>query len=247
MEWKDLQPTLTFLAAIIAASISSFTLWKLQNKKRDDDMDLKAFGHSLDKKLKEFESTLIEKNAYLIEKGKGAASKEDVEEVTRKVESTRVAFLSTVEVLKADLSKKTTLHKLQAEKEFEVYSEIWDKAITLKFALQELRPAMDTIDPNEPPEERWNRRYKKVREAFSEFTQSVEKQRPFYPEKSYQELQTLSGEVWNEIVDFEFSFEEDQKWKMPVDGYRRAMKNLAEIIKRMDIVCELIRNRISEN
>jgi hypothetical protein len=247
MEWKDLQPTLTFLAAIIAASISSYTLWKLQNKQRNDDTDLKAFGHSLDKKLKEFESTLTEKNAYLIEKGKGAASKEDVEEITRKVESIRAGFLTPVEVLKANLSKRATLHRLQAEKEFEVYSDIWDKAIKLKFACVELRPTFDTIDANELPKDRWNRRYTQVRTALSEFIEMTEQLRPFYSEELYRQLHKLGQEVWKEVVDFEFSIKKDENWAMSFEGYERGNKNLDEILKRIDIVCVLMRMRISEN
>jgi hypothetical protein len=247
MEWKDLQPTLTFLAAIIAASISSLTLWKLQNKKRNDDADLKAFGHSLDKRLKEFESTLTEKNAYLIEKGKGAASKEDVEEITRKVESIRVDFLTPVEVLKANLSKRATLHRLQAEKEFEVYSNIWDKAIQLKFACAELRPRIDTIDPDELPKDKWNRRYTQVRTTLAEFVRTIEQLRPFYSDELYRQLDNLGHEVWKEVLDFEYSIKKDENWAMSFEGYKRGNKNLDEILKQIDIICVLMRMRISEN
>ncbi len=244
MDWLN-QPFATLIAAVFSAVLSAVTLHKLQNKKSNDDTDLKAFGHSLDKKFKEFESTLIEHNSYLAEKGKQAATKEDLEAITRTVESIKTEFITSLEVLKLELSKKSNLHKLQAEKEFVVYSIIWDKAIDLRFAAETLGPAFDTVAPD--PKERWADRYAKIGEEYNALREAVEKQRPFYPDSLHQQLTVLIGEVHNEIIDFEFSFKDDGFTKMTTDGYRRGQKNLGKILSSLNDICDLMRSRISES
>src|SRR5215213_5139971 len=132
MEWKDLQPIATIIAAIIGGAVTAVVTLKLQDKKRNDDLDLKAFDHSLTKRLKEFEQKLIGDNSYLAEKGKNEAIKEDLDEINQKLES-----------IKTDFSKRGTLFRLQAEKEFEVYSKLWNIATELRLAFEELCPPLD--------------------------------------------------------------------------------------------------------
>lgn len=145
MEW---QPLVTLIAAVLAAGTSGFTLLKLQGKKRNDDLDIKAFDHSLNKRFKEFEQKLIEDNSYLAEKGKNTATKEDIEEVTRKIESIKNEFTTPIEFLRLQLSKRANLHKLQAEKEFEVYAKLWNIITELRFAFEDLRPLLNDIQPS---------------------------------------------------------------------------------------------------
>ncbi len=185
MEWKDLQPFATIIAAIIGGVVTAYVTLKLQDKKRNDDLDLKAFEHSLIKRLKEFERIFIVDNSYSAEKGKNLATKEDIEEMTHKVESVRNEFATTTEVLKWQLSKKANLHKLQAEKEFEVYSKLWNIATELRLSFEELRPSFDL----QPQGIDWADLRKKRKEAIinsrNDLMIEVEKQRPFYSETLY--------------------------------------------------------------
>src|SRR5215213_5442240 len=138
MEWKDLQPIATIIAAIIGGAVTAVVTLKLQDKKRNDDLDLKAFDHSLTKRLKEFEQKLIGDNSYLAEKGKNEAIKEDLDEINQKLES-----------IKTDFSKRGTLFRLHAEKEFEVFSKIWDSTVDLRIATEQLRPRIDFVNHDE--------------------------------------------------------------------------------------------------
>jgi hypothetical protein len=243
MEWvRDLQP----IATIVSAIIAGYAIWRLQDKKRNDDIDSKAFEYSLTKKLEEFKTSLIENNSYLSEKGKGLATKEDIEEITRKVESIKNEFVTPIEILRWHLSKKANLHKLQAEKEFEVYSKIWECIADLKFASEGLRPIMDIIDSNESEEAKWNRRYKKIRDKYSTLFTEIEKQRPFYPNELYLQLHHLLRATWKEIVDFESSLRWNEG-RMSPEAYQRSGKNLEDIINNLNIVCDLMRTRITES
>jgi hypothetical protein len=229
MEW------LTLIAAITAAGISALTLWKLQDKKRNDDLDIKAFENSLAKQFKEFEQNLIKDNSYLSEKGKNEAIKEDLEEINRKLESIKTCF-----------SKKGTLFKLQAEKEFEVYSKIWELITDLKPSLERLRPIFDYTVPDENKREKWSNRYKEVVQKVQNLQSEIEKHRPFYPQSLHIQLRELINKVHEEVIDFEFSLDEKQE-KMSREGYKRGRENLAKITKHLDEVCEIMRTRISES
>src|SRR5215204_1222572 len=158
MESKDLQPIATIIAAIIGGAVTAVVTLKLQDKKRNDDLVLKAFDHSLTKRLKEFEQKLIGDNSYLAEKGKNEAIKEDLDEINQKLES-----------IKTDFSKRGTLFRLQAEKEFNVYTKIWDSAVEILIAVEELRPSIDFINPDESKKEKWANRYGKVIEKHRAF------------------------------------------------------------------------------
>jgi len=211
MEWKELQPFATIIAAIIAGVITAIVTLKIQDKKRNDDTDLKAFDHSLTKRLKEFEQKLIGDNSYLSEKGKNEAIKEDLDEINRKIESIRNEYTTHTELLKWQLSKKGNLHKLQAEKEFEVYSKIWDLVTELRFSLEKLRPSFDYIEPNESKREKWLGRYREVVQKVQNLQSEIEKHRPFYPHDLYLQLRELINKVSEEVLDFEFSLDEKQE------------------------------------
>ena len=235
MESKDLQPIATIIAAIIGGAVTAVVTLKLQDKKRNDDLVLKAFDHSLTKRLKEFEQKLIGDNSYLAEKGKNEAIKEDLDEINQKLES-----------IKTDFSKRGTLFRLQAEKEFDVYSKIWERVIELKFAVEELRPVLDFVDPNEPASERWSRRYANAVKNGRNLRIEVENLRPFYPHALFLQFQNILQKTQEEIVDFEFSLDQ-QKEKMSLEGYKKGRENLGEILDNLNQVCDLIRKRISES
>jgi hypothetical protein len=243
MNW---QPVATIIAALIGGLIATFLNIKIQKKKHINDIDINALNHALNKHLKEFEQKLIGKNSYLSEKGKNNATKEDIEEVTRKIEAIKNEFVTPLEILKWQLSKKANLHKLQAEKEFEVYSLIWNRAVKLKFAVEQLRPRADFFDSTEPAKVRWNRRYKNLIESGRNLLNEVEKQKPFYPDELFQKLNLIIQTSWTEIVDFEHSFDESGE-KMHYEGYNRGHENLKKILDQMNQVCDLMRERISES
>jgi hypothetical protein len=55
---------------------------------------------------------------YLVEKGKNLASKEDIEELTRKVEGIKAQHSLELERLRSELGRASLIHKAQYETEF---------------------------------------------------------------------------------------------------------------------------------
>jgi len=240
-----LQPAATIFAALLGGGIVAFFSFRLQNRKRNDAIDQKALEYSLEKKLTEFKTSLAEEESFLLEKGKNEALIEDIEKLTKLVESVKVEFTETTEVLKWQLSKKANLHKLQAEKEFDVYSRIWKKVIKMKFAASNLRPVFDTVDRSENKMVRWNSRYERLNLDHFALRNEIECQRPFYPHELYIRLNELLKAAWGEITSFEAEISLHGA-NLPPAAYKKGQENLAAMESKMVSICDLMRERISE-
>jgi len=178
--------------------------------------------------------------SYLAEKGKNLASKEDVEELTRKVEGVRTQYLSELERLRFDLGRASLVHKAQYETEFRVYEEIWQRVIDVQRTVVALRPMFDQVDPKESDEERRNRRLQEFVEPFNAMQAAIWKSKPFYSATVHRELQELSHLIRRESLDYQHGDPHRDQ-----DYWLEAKNNLEAISGKIDAVCEAIRQRVS--
>jgi len=131
----------------------------------------------------------IERNAFLAEKGKQAATKEDIEHVTRVIESVRTEHMSTLELLKVELSKKGTIHRLRMEKEFEVLSKAWDTLAELRFATERLFPSgLQPLLEGEDQRHDIKERHQAFNEAYDNYLNATYKNKPFFTRELYKSL-----------------------------------------------------------
>jgi hypothetical protein len=168
---------------------------------------------------------------YLEEKTKNLATKQDVGEITAQIES-----------IKTQYAKRSLVHKLSFEKEFEILSELWRALVELRGATLNLRPVFDHYDLKETEEERKQKRLSLFGEKFNTFAGIVDKNRPFYPQKIYQVLFDILMIAKNEAIEFSYPATENQR---PDRSYwDNAQKNHQVIVEKIDQVCDLIRQRI---
>ena len=92
------------------------------------------------------------------------------------------------------------------EKEFEIHSEVWSKLVDLREATINLRPILDTIDPNEPEEERRKKRLQQFAICHNEFFSVVCKNEPFYPSEIYQRLMRIKQIATMEFSQYRISY-----------------------------------------
>ena len=170
--------------------------------------------------------------SYLREKGKNLATKEDISEITSKVES-----------IKADLGAKQHFSQIRYEREVKVFEEIWPKLCELREGVLSLRPVMDTlVQEGETPESRKQARAINFATAFGDFKTAIEHNPPFYPPSIWEELQILLKLCWGEAVEFgTFSAERINR-----DYWTRAMDNAKTINEQIDKTCEAMRTRLSK-
>lgn len=62
--------------------------------------------------------------SYLTEKGKSIATKEDIGQITRIVESSKTEFTDRLEHLRSDLASRSHYSKLRYERELKIYEDL---------------------------------------------------------------------------------------------------------------------------
>src|SRR5687768_10931615 len=118
--------------------------------------------------------------AYFAEKGKNLASKEDLEELTCKVEGVKTQYSSELERLRFELGRASFVHQAQYETEVRVYEEIWKCLVDVQTTVLALRPMLDHFDPNESDEQRRKRRSEAVTAPYNAMEAAIWKNKPFY-------------------------------------------------------------------
>jgi hypothetical protein len=169
--------------------------------------------------------------SYFREKGKNLATKEDISEITRKVES-----------IKADFAAKQHFSQIRYEREMKVFEEIWPKLCDLQSAALSLRPVWDNSPPEgQTVESRKQERPANFQAALQSYLMTINHNRPFYPPTIWEELQALLKLCWGEAVEFSTLTPRDDR-----EYWKKAMDNAEAINKQIDKTCEAIRNRLSK-
>ena len=148
--------------------------------------------------------------AYATEKGKNLATKEDIHEITEKIEAVKAVFVSRLHI-----------QQVRYEHEFKILLELAEKLVALRDAAIGLRPEASYGDVSDPEERK--RRATAYSDAGKQFYQFVETRQPFFPEEIYQTLKALEHKSWSEFVQFKHQDPKSQQF------WDNAMKNGAEI------------------
>lgn len=175
--------------------------------------------------------------SYMSEKGKNLATKEDVEQITRKVEAVRSQFEAQNDIRRSELNRMVDVHRIRFEWEFSVLRELWTKindvlkeAHWLGLASAQ-RPGSD-ID--------------KAQEKLSKFIVALEVcdqvntlNKPFFHEEVYGEvlsLMQLLSDLYNSAVADHAGLNAQEYWT-------KAEDNRKKILQSVEQVCEKIRER----
>ncbi len=168
---------------------------------------------------------------YFNEKGKNLATKEDIAEITDKIEAVRAGY-----------ARQSHIQSLAFEKEFSILSEVWGKLVDLRNATLGLRPVYDHINPDEAEEERKTKRLERFVDSYNTLISVVEKNRPFYAKQIYKALLDIINVAVNEKEEYEIRDPE----RRPRDAkyWERAQNNQDKIVATIDKVSELIRDSL---
>jgi len=179
---------------------------------------------------------------YIKEKAKNLATKEDIKEITHKIEEVKLEYAEKLEAVRASLTSQVHIHQVRYEKEFDILSELTKCVVELRDAAQALRPkSKDIINPNESGEKK-EKRLNPYKTAALALYQSSQYNRPFYPEPIFEILNKFCKETVNEAVQYRYTYE-DTNWLAYFD---EGEKNIEEITKLAEKVISAIRNRAKE-
>jgi len=181
--------------------------------------------------------------SYLREKGKNLATKEDVGQITTKIESAKTEFAERLEKVRASLEVRSHYSRVRYEREMKTYEEVWTKLCGLKDAALSLRPVMDSsLKEGQTEEDRKRERAGKFIDCYMQLSRAVDYSRPFYPPGIWIELRQLLDLCWKEGVQYRFRGD----GRGMIDYWDQAMENAKAITSQVDKTCEAIRSRLTD-
>lgn len=162
---------------------------------------------------------------YISKKAENQATKEDIKEITNKIESVRAAIGSRLHV-----------SQFRYEKEFEILSKLTAIAVDLRDVSRGIRPIADTCDSDRP--EVKQARIEKYHQAAQRFYDTVEKNRPFYDETVYALATDLEKSCFKEAISSRRPSERDNNY------WNEAEKHFKEISELAEKLITIIRKRV---
>lgn len=176
-------------------------------------------------------------SSYATEKGKNLATKEDVGDITREVESIR-----------ADLSGKLATHGFRYQQEFEVLAELSHQLFDVASACAQLRPVLDYVDPAKTKDEIAQERLTRLHEARYALHLTRERKRPFYPGEIYEHLRAIDNVAHTESVQYRYFLQSNTglgKDATFMGAWAQQEANAEEIRKLVEAAGAAIRTRVT--
>jgi len=99
--------------------------------------------------------------------------------VDRKLQEQKHKYDKQIEPLKSELQRKNTIHKLQFEKEFKLYEELWKALVDVR-STAIITPTVDIMPKEQALHDVYKDRYESAVDAFNKANDLFKYHRPFY-------------------------------------------------------------------
>ena len=180
--------------------------------------------------------------SYFQKKGENLATKEDIEEITDKIESIRSDYATKLESVKADLSLSISRNSFRYEREYDLLRELSSAVINFRDAALTLRPVADYRNPDEKEEERKARRLQDFFRSGRALYDIYESNKPFYTQAIYDEIRELTKiGSWEQI-----QYQHGDPREPGMKYWDDSIKNAEQIASIADHIIGAIRQRIQE-
>ncbi|ROL85559.1 hypothetical protein BK636_03500 [Pseudomonas chlororaphis] len=179
---------------------------------------------------------------YFKKKAENLATKEDIADITQKIETVKHEYATQLESAKADLSVLVTRHGFRYEKEYDVLGRLTELLVELRDASVGLRPVVDFRDPDLSADEVKQQRLARLHEAGRMVYLESQRKRPFFPGDIYDSIEAILKITHSESIEY--------RLKDPFEGegfmeyWESAEKNQNAITQSVEDAMELIRNRV---
>lgn len=130
--------------------------------------------------------------SYFKMKGKNLATKEDIEEITGKIENVRHDYAQRLEAMKVELEQHLKINSFRYEKEFSVLVELAEAVHIVREYAKEYGMSALTARRYLANQKHKSDFQQKYNEAYAALWLTAERYRPFY-----------SGEIYDLILEFE--------------------------------------------
>lgn len=186
---------------------------------------------------------------YLEKKGENLATKEDISEITDKIELVRYSYTEQLESIKAELSTQITLHSFRYEKEYEVLKELTSLLVDLRDVSVSFRDMIGSAESTKYPGKSQGGSDKEKLDRFCEVAKRLysvrEKKRPFYSDDVYQKILEVEKASGTELDDHQNKdtsrFHKRAKWY-----WEEIHDNHSRIIRSVEKAIIAVRERVTE-
>ncbi|OBU35441.1 hypothetical protein [Photobacterium phosphoreum] len=177
---------------------------------------------------------------YVKKKAENLATKEDIGDITQKIEDVKIDYATQLEETKAALMSRISTHSYRFEKEYEVLSQLTECLVEVRSATLQLRPIFDRVDLTESEDERKNKRLDRLYDARKTLFQVRETKRPFFTEDIYKSILEIDKTAHHESIGYELHSPNDLKR----DYWEDAEKNQETITQSVEQAMTKIRERV---
>ena len=174
--------------------------------------------------------------SYFGAKAKNFATKEDVQEITKKIESIKHEYATTLESIKGAINSQLYIHQTRYQNEFKILKKLSERLIELRDSALALRPSLDY--QYSQSEDIKIGRLTRYRNAANDLYRLYETNRPFYPKNIYGSIRSLHKFGTFEAIQYEDTKTTDEKY------WEDGRKNVERISKASNKIIDQIRVRI---
>lgn len=145
-------------------------------------------------------STVLEALRLIAAGGIGAAIASCIGNwfVNKKLQAQKHEHDKQIEPLKSELQRKNTIHKLQFEKEFQLYEELWKALVDVR-STAAITPSVDIMPRDQSHYDVYKGRFESAADAFNKANDLFKYHRPFYHDDVSKITEDLLGQCRKHI------------------------------------------------
>ena len=181
-------------------------------------------------------------HSYYSMKAEGLATREDIEEIAYKIESIKNLYSKDLASLKAQLNSRLFIHQTRYQNEFDILKELSAVVTNLRDAVYTLRPKIDFVGSD--GEEEKERRLENYNSASIAFYKVYIVNKPFYPEKLYQQLKSLYKLAYHEVLQYSHYSSQPGNRNYKASYYDDAAEMREKILEETEKIENQIRDRV---
>ena len=145
------------------------------------------------------------------------------------------------EKIKSALAKERFIHRIQFEKEFEIYLKLWRKLFDLKEATEMLVLVVDYDEPGLTQEETRKIRLERAEKAYGEVRKAINYSKPFFAKDVYKHAKKILRESFKQVLVSQSPGRHVEEF---LERFGKAQKRTQDILKIIDKIEKAIRDRI---
>lgn len=157
--------------------------------------------------------------------------------INKKLASQKAENEAKIRNLQAELDKGTHVHRVQFEKEFQIYQEIWSYLVSLEQSALTLMPLKRETHNRELELDGKKKKLNDFKTCYKNFSAAYKNNQPFYEEEIYNILKKADKNIIGSITFCTINIDKDL-----LDETKKYRKNL---LKNISKCCSLIRKRIN--